>query len=161
MKSMRYILAASAFIVLMVLGSKLVLAQPQPAQYGGSGGGMIEGTVYGFNMYDQLEPILWATVTADNGARSFVAYSSSGGFYSMFVSPPGFYNVTVIQPGYVKFSRVVAVSDGSTSTINFDLEQSHVPVPEFQPNFTLMVMILTLGASLVIRKRSLKRSKRT
>ena len=155
---MRYILAASAFIVLMVLGSKLVLAQPQPAQ---SGGGMIEGTVYGFNMYDQLEPILWATVTAENGVRSFVAYSSSGGFYSMFVSPPGFYNVTVIQPGYVKYSSVVAVSDGSTSSINFYLEQSHVPVPEFQPNFTLMVMILTLGAALVVRKRSLRRLKRT
>ena len=159
MKSVQLILATSAFIALMVLGSKLVLAQPQTNQYSGSGGGMIQGTVYGFNMYDQLEPILWATVTANNGVHSFVAYSSSGGFYSMFV-PTGFYNVTVIQPGYVVYSNVVAVSDGSTSSINFYLEQSHVPVPEFQPNFTLMVMILTLGAALVVRKRSLKRSKR-
>ena len=76
----------------------------------------------------------------------------------MFV-PVGFYNVTVVQPGYVNYSSTVAVSDGSTNSINFYLELSHVPVPEFQPNFTLMVMILTLGAALVVRRRSLKRSK--
>ena len=119
---------------------------------------MIMGTVLGFNMWDQLEPVAWATVTADNGQRTFVAYSSSGGFYEMFV-PTGSYNVTVIQPGYLSYSNAVAVSDGSTSHINFTLEQSHVPVPEFQPNLALVVMILTLGAALVIRKRSKKRSK--
>ena len=119
---------------------------------------MIQGTVLGFNMWDQLEPVEWATVYANNGVRTFVAYSSAGGFYSMFV-PTGLYNVTVIQPGYVSYSSSVAVSDGSTNSINVTLELSHVPVPEFQPNFTLMVMILTLGAALVIRRRSLKRSK--
>ena len=143
----------------MLLSSKLVLAQLQPQQqYFGTGGGMIMGTVLGFNMWDQLEPVAWATVTADNGQRTFVAYSSSGGFYEMFV-PTGSYNVTVIQPGYLSYSNAVAVSDGSTSHINFTLEQSHVPVPEFQPNLALVVMILTLGAALVIRKRSKKRSK--
>jgi len=157
MKSVRYILGAIIFITLMVLGSKIVLAQPQPNQYG-SGGGMIQGTVLGFNMWDQLEPVEWATVYANNGVRTFVAYSSAGGFYQMFV-PTGLYNVTVIQPGYLSYSSTVAVSDGSTNSINVTLELSHVPVPEFQPNFTLMVMILTLGAALVIRRRSLKRSK--
>jgi hypothetical protein len=81
MKSVRFILAVSVFIALMVLESKMVLAQPQPSQYYGSGGGMIQGTVLGFDMWDQLEPIAWATVTANNGIRSFVAYSSAGGFY--------------------------------------------------------------------------------
>ena len=120
---------------------------------------MIEGTVLGFNMNNYLEPIAWATVSANNGVHTFVAYSGAGGFYSMFV-PTGMYNVTVVEPGYTTYSSAVAVSDGSTSSINFDLELSHVPVPEFQPNFTLMVMILTLGAALVIRRRSLKRSRR-
>lgn len=155
---MRYLLAGFIFIALMLLSSKLVLAQHQPQQYYGTGGGMIMGTVLGFNMWDQLEPIAWATITADNGQRTFVAYSSAGGFYEMFV-PTGLYNVTVIQPGYLAYSNAVAVSDGSTSQINVYLEQSHVPVPEFQPNLMLMVMILTLGAALVIRRRSLKRSK--
>lgn len=159
MKPLRLLLAVSVFIALMVLGSKMVLAQPQPSQYYGSGGGAIQGTVLGFNMWDQLEPIPWATVIADNGVHSFRAYSGGGGFYFMFV-PTGMYNVTVTQPGYFSYSNTVAVSDGSTSTINITLELSHVPVPEFQPNFTLMVMVLTLGAALVIRRRSLRRTKR-
>ena len=158
MMPVRYILMTSMVIALIVLGSKFVSAQPHPAQYYGTGGGMIQGYILGFNMWDQLEPISWASVYANNGQRTFVAYSSQGGFYSMFV-PVGFYNVTIVQPGYVPYSNTVAVSDGSTSSINFYLEQSHVPVPEFQPNLTLMVMILTLGAALVIRRRSLKRSK--
>lgn len=158
MKSVRLLLAISVFIVLMVLGSKMVLAQPQPNQYG-SGGGAIQGTVLGFNMYNQLEPIAWATVTADDGLRNFTTSSSGDGFYFMYV-PTGTYNLTVTQPGYFAYTNAIAVSDGSTSTINFTLEQSHVPVPEFQPNFTLIVMVLTLGAALVIRRRSLKHSER-
>jgi hypothetical protein len=158
MKSARYIVAVSLFVALMILGSKLVLAQPRPDQYYGSGGGAIRGYILGFNMWDQLEPVAWASVYAANGQRTFVAYSSAGGYYFMFV-PTGFYNLTVVQPGYANYSNTVSVSDGSTSSINFYLELSHVPVPEFQPNFTLMVMILTLGAALVVRRRSLKRSK--
>ena len=158
MKSLQLSLAISVFIVLMVLGGKMVLAQPQPNQYYGSGGGAIQGTILGFNMWDQLEPVAWATVKANNGVRNFTAYSGGGGFYFMFV-PTGMYNLTVTQPGYFAYSNAIAVSDGSTNTINFTLELSHVPVPEFQPNFTLMVMVLTLGAALVIRRRSLKRTK--
>jgi len=120
---------------------------------------MIMGTILGFNMWDQLEPVAWAAIYANNGQRIFTAYSSSGGFYEMFV-PTGFYNVTVIQPGYRMNSNTVAVSDGSTSTINFTLELSHVPVPEFQPNLSLVVMVVTLGAAaLVFRRRSAKRRK--
>ena len=158
MRPVRFLLAACVLIVLMVLGSKMVMAQPQPNQYYGSGGGAIQGTVLGFDMYNRLEPIAWATVTADNGLRNFTTYSSGDGFYFMYV-PTGAYNLTVTQPGYFAYSSAVAVSDGSTSTINVTLELSHVPVPEFQPNFTLMVMILTLGAALVIRRRSLKHAK--
>jgi len=158
MKPMRLLLAISIFIIFMVMGSKMALAQPQPNQYYGSGGGAIQGTVLGFDMYNRLEPIAWATVTADNGLRNFTTYSSGDGFYFMYV-PTGAYNLTVTQPGYFAYSNAIAVSDGSTSTINFDLEQSHVPVPEFQPNFTLIVMVLTLGAALVIRRRSLKHAK--
>jgi len=159
MKHLRSLFAVSVYIALIVLGSRMVMAQPQPNQYYGAGGGAIQGTVLGFNMWDQLEPVAWATVSANNGVRTYVAYSGSGGFYFMFV-PTGMYNVTVTQPGYFAYSNAVAVSDGSTNNINFTLELSHVPVPEFQPNFTLMVMILTLGAAIVIRRRSLKRSKR-
>lgn len=156
---MRSVILVTAVVALMLLGAKLVAAQSQPQQYGGGGGGgMIRGTVLGFNMFDQLEPITWASVYATGGHHTFVAYSSSGGFYQMFV-PAGLYNVTVTQPGYVAYSNSVAVSDGSTNSINFVLEQSHLPVPEFQPNVTFIVMVLTLAGALFIRRRSTKRSR--
>jgi hypothetical protein len=159
LKLVRSVIVAAVVVALMLLGCRLVAAQYQPEQYvGGGGGGMIRGTVLGFNMYDQLEPVIWATVNANNGHRSFLAYTGSGGFYEMFV-PVGTYNVTVIEPGYLGYSSSVVVSDGSTSSINFYLEQSHVPVPEFQPNVTLIVMVLTLAGTLVIRRRSTKRSR--
>ena len=158
MKLVRSVISVTVVIALMLLGAKLVAAQSQPQQYGGGGGGgMISGTVLGFNMYDQLEPVVWATVYAV-GQHTFVAYSSSGGFYQMFV-PVGVYNVTVTQPGYVTSSNRVVVSDGSSTKINFTLEQSHLPVPEFQPNVTFIVMVLTLAGALFIRRRSTKRSR--
>ena len=136
----------------------MVVAKPVTNQYYGSGGGgMIRGTVLGFNMYDQLEPIAWASVFANNGRRTFVAYTSAGGLYEMFV-PVGTYNVTVAQPGYKAYTNVVSVSDGSTSSINFILEQSHVPIPEYQPNVAVIVMVFALAAALVIRRRYAGRS---
>jgi hypothetical protein len=158
MKHLRLLLGVGFLIALVLLGSKLAVARPVTNQYNGSGGGgMIQGTVLGFNMYDQLEPIAWASVFANNGQRVFVAYTSSGGFYQMFV-PVGIYNVTVNQPGYKAYSNVVTVSDGSTSSINFILEQSHVPIPEYQPNGAVVVMVLALAAALVIRRRYAGRS---
>jgi len=158
MKHLRLLLGVVLFIALVLLGGKLAVAKPVTNQYYGSGGGgMIRGTVLGFNMYDQLEPIAWASVFANNGQRTFVAYTSAGGFYEMFV-PVGIYNVTVIQPGYRAYTNIVTVSDGSTSSINFILEQSHVPVPEYQPSMAVIVMVLALAAALVIRRRYAERS---
>lgn len=159
MKHLRLLVGAGLFIALVLLGSRLVVANSQIDQYvGAGGGGMIRGTVLGFNMYDQLEPIAWASVTAASAYHSFIAYTSSGGVYEMFV-PVGTYNVTVLQPGYRAYSNIVSVSDGSTTSINFILEQSHVPIPEYQPNGALVVMVLALAAALVIKRRYAKGAK--
>jgi hypothetical protein len=158
MKRLRLLLGVGLFVGLVLLGSRLAVAKPVTNQYYGSGGGgMIQGTVLGFNMYDQLEPVAWASVFANNGQRSFVAYTSAGGFYQMFV-PVGIYNVTVNEPGYKTYANIVSVSDGSTSSINFILEQSHVPIPEYQPNGAVIVMVFALAAALVIRRRYAGRS---
>lgn len=154
MRLLRSAIVVTILIALVFFG-KPVAAQSNPQQ---SGGGIISGTVLGFDMWDQLEPIAWASVYANNGQRTFVAYSSSGGYYEMFV-PVGWYNVTVVEPGYQTNNNTIFVSDGSKSNINFYLEQSHVPVPEFQPDMTLVVMVLTLAGALVIRRRSTKHSK--
>lgn len=117
---------------------------------------MIAGAVYGFTYDDGLVPIAWATVYADNGHVTFTASTSGGGDYEMFV-PQGTYNVTVVEPGYVPQSSVVAVSAGSASSINFYLEESHVPVPEFPSGMASALAILGLAAVLVAVKRTKRR----
>jgi hypothetical protein len=154
---MRYFAIMAFTIGILLLGVKLASAQPQAQQVFGAGGGEIVGSVYGFDMYDQLQPISWASVYANNGRNSFVAYTDGGGYYDMFV-PQGMYNLTVVEPGYVSYSTAVAVSPGSASTINIDLEESHVPVPEFPSGTVSAVAVLALGAVLVATRRN-KRTK--
>jgi hypothetical protein len=156
MKATRYFALAAFAIAVLFMGTRLVNANPQVQPTYGGGGGMIAGSVYGFNMFDELEPIAWASVHANSGPYSFVAYTSGGGFYEMYV-PQGTYNVTVIEPGYVPYSSVVAVSPGSASTINFYLEESHVPVPEFPSGMVLAVTVLALAVVLVAAKRTRRR----
>jgi len=150
MKAVRLIVVACMVITVMLLASRLAAAQSQPSQY--LGGGYISGTVLGFDMYDQLQPIQWAAIYANNGQRTFIAYSGSGGFYEMFV-PVGTYNVTVLEAGYRQISSSISVSDGSASTINFTLEQSHVPVPEFPAGSTLVMLTALSLVMLALRRR--------
>jgi len=155
MKPMRYILWTIAIVALMLLGSKFAFAQSRTDQYYG-GGGAITGYVLGFDMFDQLQPVAWATVTADNGHYRLLAYSGSGGYYDMFV-PAGNYNVTVVEPGYKPYSSAVTVSAGSASTINFYLEQSHVPVPEFPSGMISVIAVVALSAALLAMRRTRKK----
>jgi hypothetical protein len=152
MKAIGYALLATGIIVIAILGTGSVLAQTRSAEnYAPLGGGQIAGYVLGFDMYDQLQPIEWASVIADNGQFHFVAYTGSNGWYSMFV-PEGVYNVTVSEPGYRAYSNTVAVSDGSASTINFYLEESHVPVPEFPTGMASTIAIISMAAALIVLK---------
>jgi hypothetical protein len=159
MRSLPYVTALTVLFGVLLVGVMVVSAQshPQPTFVGG--GGMIHGTVYGFNMWDEFVPIEWASVTAADGQYSFVAYSGAGGSYEMFV-PAGTYNVTVAPPGYKAYSMSVTVSDGSSSAINFYLEQSGVPVPEFQPSAFAIVLFVAL-ASVLLVKRATRRRKQS
>ena len=71
----------------------------------------------------------------------------------MFV-PAGSYNVTVVEPGYKSYSSAVAVAAGSGSTINFYLEQSHVPVPEFPSGMISIIAVIALSAALLAMRRT-------
>ena len=153
MKPKQSLVLVGITIAILIIGTKLVAAQPQVQPLYGAGGGMITGSVYGFNMFNQLEPIAWASVYANSGQTRFVAYTSGSGYYAMYV-PQGLYNVTVVEPGFVPYSSAVAVSPGSASTINFYLEQSHIPVPEFPSGAVLAVTVLALAAVLVAAKRT-------
>jgi hypothetical protein len=156
MRATPYAVLVAFTIAVLVLGTRLVGAQPHVQPQFGAGGGIITGTVYGFNWDDELRPIAWAPVYANNGPTTFTAYTSGGGYYEMYV-PQGTYNVTVVEPGYVPYSSVVAVGPGSASTINFYLEESHVPVPEFPTGTVSAIAVLAFAAVLVAAKRTKRR----
>ncbi len=156
MRPTRSVAVVAFTIAMLLLGTKLVGAQPQPQQEFGAGGGMIYGTVYGFTYDDGLVPIAWATVHAYNGRFTFNASTSEGGGYEMFV-PQGTWNVTVAQPGYVSQATIVAVSAGSSSAINFTLNECNCAVPEFPSGMASVLAVLALAAVLVAVKRTKRR----
>jgi len=155
MKKVSYLVVFVIIAITALLSTGLSFAHtqiarnPQPAQYGGSG--YVFGQVLGFDQYNYLVPISWAKVIATNGIFTFAAATGGDGSYGMYL-PAGYYNVTAIEPGFVPHTIFVAVSDGSSSSINFYLEQSHIPVPEFQPEMILMVMVVALTATLLAKR---------
>jgi len=151
MRRVPFVVLAALAIALMILGVSSVTARSQILQTG-PGGGMIRGQVLGFDMNDELQPIDWAAVYANNGQQTFKASTGGGGFYEMYV-PTGMYNVTVVEPGYKPYSAMVAVANGSTSTINIYLEQSHVPVPEFPVGMATILTLAALSAALLAMRR--------
>jgi hypothetical protein len=155
MKTLPYTAALILLLSAFVAGAMVMVSAQNHSQQVFHGGGLIHGSVYGFTMYDELTPIEWAPVTASNDQFEFVAYTGAGGNYEMFV-PTGTYNLTVITPGYTAYSMSVSVSDGSASTLNFYLEQSGVPIPEFQPSAFAVVLFIAL-ASVLLAKRVAQR----
>jgi hypothetical protein len=146
-------IAIAIVVALLFVGASNVSAQSHnnPTQ----AGGRIEGTVYGYTMYNDLRTISWAQVTAANQQIQLTTSSGGDGQYGMYV-PGGVYNVSVYVQGYKTQSSSVAVSDGSLSNINFFLEESHVPVPEFPTQMLSALMIIAIAATLVA-KRAVKR----
>ena len=145
-------LAVGLVLVMLVLGSRPTIAQAPPW-----GGGYVQGWVYGFDMYDELVPLVWVNVTASNGDYRFVAATGANGSYEMFL-PVGTYNLTVSAPGYKSYSRTIAVSNGSASTVDVYLYESGVPVPEFPAQAISLLMILGVAAALLTKKATKRRS---
>jgi len=116
---------------------------------------VIRGTVSWFDQYGNLHPLAWAQVTATGeGGDPTVTSSTTDGSYIMWVAP-GVYNLSVsLEPGFTPQSQMVAVSDGGVVVIDFELEPSGEPIPEYpaaiQP---VMLVVATLAAAMVLRRR--------
>jgi len=137
-------------IVVLILG--LVLCSgityceaPQPyalQPVSAYGGGLVRGMVRGYDMYSRLYSLSWATVTASDGKVSFSA-STRDGYYELFL-PEGTYILTATLVGYKDQTISIVVLNGSTTSINFELEESGIPIPEFSSNVMMAITFLTL-----------------
>ena len=128
-----------------------MFASSAPEYYGGTGG-TISGTVVGPSGYVAD----WTQISAISGNQTFEAFSGFSGFYLMRV-PAGTYNVSVYDPydpQYWAPNANVTVIDGSSSTVNFDLQQQPPSaIPEFQPNLSVFVAVLVLAATCFASRR--------
>ncbi len=141
-------------IVLALVGLGVVSAQSQPRQ--GYGGGDVAGFVYGYTMFDELVPLDWVPVTANSGQYNFTTSTFNNGAYHMFL-PTGTYNMSVYEDGFKPYSMSVVVADGASLTgLNFYLERSEVPIPEF-PGYMLTFMMIVAFASALLLKKTAKR----
>ena len=150
---MRSLVFVSLVLVILVVlvGKTLVFAPSVPEYYGGAGG-TISGTVVGPNGV----VVDWSQIHAISGNQTFEAFSGFSGFYLMRV-PAGTYNVSVYDfynPQYWAPNANVSVTDGSSSTVNFYLQQqSPSPVAEFQPNALGLVVVLAFAATCFVARR--------
>lgn len=146
-----------ALAIVFLLGFLMLRAPPAFAQMPGQGGGLIYGWVYGFTWDDQLVPLVWVQVTASNpnypNYPLITASTGGNGVFEMYV-PVGTYNLTVSPRGYVAHSSMVSVSDGSSSTASFYLEESHIPIPEFPIQMVSAIMVMALAVTVLARRRT-------
>ncbi len=68
--------------------------------------------------------------------------------------PRGSVNVTVEYPGFVMQSKIVSISEGGTMSLNWYLEKSGLPIPEF-PLYSLLPVAAVIIAfcQLLLRRR--------
>ena len=150
---MKLLHASSLLVVFIILvTSRVAIAEPFPQQYYGGPGGQVSGVVWSIQ---RGAPIDWAIIRARNAQHEFQAASGMSGFYLLRL-PNGTYTITVEASGYDAASVNVTVSDGSSSTVNFYLnpQQTSTPVPEFQSSEVLIAMALVLVAILLHKQKT-------
>jgi len=107
------------------------------------------------NVFGELYPLSWAQILAA-GPISALAYSMDGDFDLWL--PNGTYTISVGIPLYQVYepqSLTITVTDGSETSLGFNLVETGIPIPEFSTaQFVMIVMILT---SLLFFRRLKKR----
>jgi hypothetical protein len=143
-------------LLLIFLLSVVILA-PVCAQESSQGGGSIRGMVYGLDVYDDLVPLHWAKITVEKEGVIYATIYTSEGYFEAFV-PGGTLNITIEHDGYLTEVSEIYISPGSSTAINFYLDRSEEPIPEF-PTYTIQIlMAIVISAALLLTMRLKKRT---
>jgi len=97
----------------------------------------VDGTILGLDMYDNLIPLSWATVTAYGPILT--GTSSLDGFYEMWI-PSGTYTLGVSAPGYETQGIEIVVSMGWETSVDFDMKPHGSASPELSTTMFLSVV---------------------
>ena len=119
--------------------------------------GHVYGQVTGYNMFGEVIPISWATVSGYG--PMLVATSSLDGFYEMWLEN-GTYMLAASLVGYETQATEVRVSMGSETQIDFVLKPSGAPIPELSATEPTLLAVLIMAYALLLGKKHGKLTKR-
>jgi hypothetical protein len=136
----------AALLILTALLTSATAREDRPI------GGLIYGHVYGYDMDGRLIPLSWAKITVMREGEVVVVGYSSDGYYEV-ITPGGDLTITVEHPGYVNQTLDVYVSPSSATALNFNLERSGEPIPEYPAEAYPLIITLTLAGLLMLMKK--------
>jgi len=114
--------------------------------------GLVSGNALAFTWSNEFRPLSWGlvNVVGAQGGAGWNFYTFDG-VYEAYM-PPGTYEFTISSPGFTSQSWSVAVSAGMNAQgQNLYLEQSNIPLPEF--NSVAVAVLSTLGIALILLRR--------
>jgi hypothetical protein len=110
----------------------------------------INGTVRGLDMYDNLIPLSWATITAYG--PTLTATSSLDGIYEMWIGS-GTYTLGVSSPGYETQGVEIQVSMAWETPVDFNLTPTGTTTPELSATGWVSAALLVIACA-SLRRRS-------
>jgi len=116
--------------------------------------GSVYGGVYWVDQYGNMRLMSWAQVTADNGESRTTA-STTNGSYVLFLTP-GTYTITAESgnPAFFPDSADnIAVSPGSSTSLDFTLQPTGKPVPELPPWAQPLILLSAIVVTVVCVRR--------
>jgi hypothetical protein len=123
--------------------------------------GFVTGDVLAFTWSNEFRPLSWGAITVTGAGlpSSGLSLYTFDGEYQAYLPTPGIagssaFTFTLNAPGYAPYSWTSQVPVGSTGTgVNVYLEQSNIPVPEFNAAPLAIIAFAALAASLYILRR--------
>jgi hypothetical protein len=114
----------------------------------------VYGRVTGYNMFGELIPLSWATVSAYGPL--LVTTSSLDGFYEMWLEN-GTYQVAAMLLGYGAQVTEIRASVASETCVNFVLRRLGASIPELPATGLTLLAVLTIVHGFLHGKKSLGR----
>jgi hypothetical protein len=110
----------------------------------------VNGTISGLDMYEDLIPLSWATVTAYG--PTLTATSSLDGVYEMWIVN-GTYTLGVSSPGYEAQGVEIRASMAWEIPVDFDLRPPSGTVPELSATELMLAVVLVIACASLRRRR--------